>query len=289
MTRFTDSTLEMSVQAPRARDLREAREEFRELLARGDSREEEFQRLFSRCPFILSEGLPLHLRSADILPQGKPGCRGADFLIYPQPLSLVYGAIEIKRPDTTIVTVPRKNTLVLSRDSATALAQAKETVMDLRGRIEGSLPLCAIGGREYLFLIVGLLDELRMKAATERLRRQLGVLLPANCQLIPYDVLLTLFEQAIPPVVYVLKPETDWVPARSAEWHAAAKACVDYIRETRGPNRPDITHIQSAMRDSGYPHDVGFALDVLGQLVKDGVICETDSLNPPWETLYDVP
>jgi len=279
----------MAENQPKVSEVRAAQERFHELLSHEGSPESEFQSLFSSCPFILSNALPLQLFPADIVPQGKPGERGSDFLIYPQPIPLVYGAIEIKRPDTAIVTIPRKDTIILSRDSATALAQARDTARRLRRRIEGSLPLCAIGGSEYLFLIVGLAAELQRKADTKKLRRKLTRLLPANCKLVPYDTLLNLFERTITPVVYILKPATGWTLTRTPEWHAAAECCIDYIRKSREPDSPDIIHIQNALRDAGHNHDHGFVLNLVYQLVDDCVLGTTDSVYPPWETLFYVP
>ncbi len=278
----------MKEREPTASQLREARERFRELLAREGSQEAEFQDLFSSCPFILSNALPLQLSPADIIPQGRLGECGADFLIYPQPIPLIYGAIELKRPDTVIVTVPRQDTIVLSRDSATALAQARETARRLQRRIDGSLPLCAIGGSEYLFLIVGVASDLQRKADTENMRRQLTELLPANCKLIPFDTLLNLFERTIPPIVYFLRPAIGQRPTRSPEWLAAAECCIVYVRKTRGPDSPDITHVQDALRKSGHNHDHAFVLNLLYELIDDGVLGTTDSLFPPWEALYFV-
>ncbi len=282
----TGCLTDMADHQPNAKDLRAARDRFRDLLSSDGSSESAFQSLFSDCPFILSNALPLHISPVDIIPQGKPGERGSDFLIYPQSIPFVYGAIEIKRPDTPIVTVPRKETIVLSRDSATAFAQAKASAAVLHHRIEGALPLCAIGGSAYLFVVVGLASELQYKANTERLRRQLRELLPANCTLLPYDTLLWLFELSVPPATYLLRPTLQWTPTRSPEWQAAADFCVDYARKNVAPDLPDITHFQSALHSAGYNHDHGFVLSLLSQLVDDGILVESDSTYPPWETLY---
>jgi hypothetical protein len=278
----------MTEHRPKMGELQEAREQFRELLSREDTSESEYQSLFSRCPFILSTALPLQLFPTDIVPQGKPGERGADFLIYPQPTPLVYGAIEIKRPSTSILGVPRKDTIVLSRDSATALAQARESARRLRGAIEGSLPLCAIGGSEYLFLIVGLATELHRKVDTDHLRQQLTGLLPANCKLLPYDTLLNLFERTVPPPVYLLKPASGWVFPLSDEWSAAAKCCIEYIQKNARPDSPAVFEIIDALREAGHIDDFGLAHKFIDQLVKDQVLGEYDSLYPPFETLYFV-
>ena len=66
-----------------------ARDEFRDLLAKKGTREDEFQRLFSQHPFLLSNSLPLSLAPADIIPQGRPGKAEVDFLVTLQPSKLM--------------------------------------------------------------------------------------------------------------------------------------------------------------------------------------------------------
>jgi hypothetical protein len=272
---------------PDIRQLHCARDRFRELLSREGSPESEFQDLFTSCPFILSETLPLKLRSVDIVPQAKPGARGADFLIYPRPIPFIYGAIEIKRPDTPILSIPRRDTLILSRDAATALAQARKSASLLKTRIEGSLPLCAIGDSAHLFLIVGLATELNRKINTNHLRQQLDSLLPPNSKLVPYDTLLGMFEREVPPIVYFLTPATEWLRPQSPEREVAVRCCIDYVRKhPPRPDSPDSFEIAQALREAGLITDFSEVLDLLSQLVADGVLGETDSLYPPFETLF---
>ena len=120
--------------------------EFSELLNQGTAVEAEFQDLFARRRYILSSALPVRVEPAEILPQGRPGKEEVDFLIFPRPgrQALAYGAIEIKRPQSKILSVPRKDLLVLSKDAATALAQAQKFSHSLRQRLTG-----AIGAPQY--------------------------------------------------------------------------------------------------------------------------------------------
>ena len=68
-----------------SKELQNARDEFASLL-RGSSVEADFQKLFARCPYVLSRALPLRLEPADIHPMGRPGRSEPDFVFYPRDL-----------------------------------------------------------------------------------------------------------------------------------------------------------------------------------------------------------
>jgi hypothetical protein len=187
--------------------LLEARDRFHTLLDNPRTLEVEWQNLFTECPCILSESLPLRIHPDDIHPLGRPGRSEADFLFYPhEPTALSpYGVIEIKRPNTRILRVPRRDTLVLSADAATAMAQARVYAMNLERQYSARADrLVVIGNELHVFLIVGMSDDIARKATTDLLRAQLAGLFPQNFRLIPFDTLLSLFEDNIKPHVHIL-------------------------------------------------------------------------------------
>ena len=192
---------------PTSNELRVARDRFRALLA-SRTKESEWQRFFSKHPYILSMSFPLKLQPNDILPLGRPGKAEPDFVFYPQDKNPVpfYGVIEMKRPDSKILTVTLSNVVLLSSDAETAIEQAK-----FYARAHGSLlpshgadKLLFLGNRAHLFVIMGLSQELITKLGIELYKEIIERKFPDNIQLIPYDVLLQLFELNVPPRVYFL-------------------------------------------------------------------------------------
>jgi hypothetical protein len=191
------------------KQLLDARDEFYALLDRSGTDEREFQNLFSKHPYILSNSLPLRLEPVDIQPLGRPGKSEVDFIFYPKQnrIPYIYGSIEIKRPDTKILKSPRKNIITLSSDATTALAQAQVYNQELRKEFKsGDRPLVAMGNEEYIFLVLGMQAELEDKVSSAELRRQFDGLLPTGCRLFPYDTLLKSFERNILPSVHILVP-----------------------------------------------------------------------------------
>jgi hypothetical protein len=136
--------------------MREAREHFARLLASHHTTEQEWQRFFTAFPFALSLSLPVSLSHNDIIPRGRPGRSEADFIFFRRSDYVpTYGVIEIKRPDTTILNIPRRNLVRLSRDADTALGQAQQYAKDLeREMLLHPSRMVAIGNRAYIFLIV---------------------------------------------------------------------------------------------------------------------------------------
>jgi len=190
------------------KELQEARDHFASLL-RGPSTEAAFQELFSRCPYVLSRALPLRLEPTDIQPLARPGKSDPDFIFYPRssgPLGS-FGVIELKRPDTTLITKPRKGVVLLSRDVSTAVAQAQRYSRELRAKLAPRLTSNLIlGANDYVFIVAGLSDELVTKLTPGMLHETLESLLPTRCQIIPYDQLFERFESSLHLNIVYLTP-----------------------------------------------------------------------------------
>lgn len=192
------------------KQLVQAREEFAELL-RISAPEKEFQRLFCKCPYILSRSLPLKLLPEQLISLARPGKSEPDFVFYPIKGTGFdsYGCIELKRPDQPIISVTRKNIAVLSRDAATAVAQAKTYSTSLsKELIVNADHSLWLGSGPQAIVIIGLtkeyLGKLTNSISSEALREQIG----PGCQILPYDELLRRFEESLPSRVHVLTPAT---------------------------------------------------------------------------------
>jgi hypothetical protein len=173
------------------------------------AKESAFQKLFADCPQILSDALPLRLEPREIRPLGRPGRSEPDFIAFPESPKALGGhsVIELKRPDTRILTQTRKGVVILTRDADTAVKQATKYSRDfdqLARPIESSM--LALGNANMIFLIMGLSGELSEKLGADLVQREMRDLLPGNCHLIPYDVLYKSFEASLPPRVLVLVP-----------------------------------------------------------------------------------
>jgi hypothetical protein len=190
---------------PSNKSLLQAYDQFRSLLY-AKTVERDWQEFFAKNPFVLSRALPLRLDSREIVPLGKPGISEPDFIFYPKkenPFSS-YGAIEIKRPDTRILTCTRKNIVQLTREADTAVKQVQIYARSI------ILPddVLFLGSSPFLFVILGLSTELTEKVANDIIRAQLNSLLPPQCQLLPFDLLLRQFEGTIPSNIIVLVPSS---------------------------------------------------------------------------------
>lgn len=187
---------------------RQARDEFHSLLVR-HTREDEWQRFFSLNPFVLSDSLPLRLETQDIVPLGRPGHTEPDFIFYPSSVGSIpyHGVIEIKRPDSTIINVTRKNVATLSRDAETAIQQGRAYLKDkakyFPHRLDDSLLF--LGNTEHIFVIMGRSTELVAKLGTELFRGMIQERLPGNLQILPYDQILRAFEPRIPQPIFFLR------------------------------------------------------------------------------------
>lgn len=171
----------------------------------GRAAEADFQHLFAEHPYILSRTLPLKLEPSDIRPLGRPGKSEPDFVAFPSdPGDLgSYGVIELKRPDTRLLSERRKGVLQLSADARTAFGQG---IVYGQGIASLDSPVLMLGNRLYVFAIMGLSEELAKKLGTDLQQRQLAMDLPQGCQLIPYDTLLSAFSGTVPPRMMVLVP-----------------------------------------------------------------------------------
>lgn len=181
--------------------LRVAQEEFREMLASG-VKEADWQAFFAKNPFIFSRALPIRVSPSQIIPMARPGESDPDFVFYQRSLGRIqgYGVIEIKRPDSRIVTLPRKDLVLLTREAATAVRQTEQYAESLN--VERAL---VVGVPRHLFVIMGLSDELARVLASDILAPQIGRLAP-GCQIVPFDELLRRFEATLPGATIVVVP-----------------------------------------------------------------------------------
>lgn len=198
---YTQSTLTL-------RQIHEARERFAELLREPNTKEIMWQQLFTECPYILSMGLPLKLLPQDIQPLARPGRSEPDFIFYPQHTPRIhhcYGVIELKTPQSNILITPRKNLITLSSSASTAVAQANTYLKHLNSGVlvQRQDDVLFIGTNLYVFIIMGLTQELRNKLVAEMLHEDLRSLLPDNFMILPYDSLYSLFEANITPRIMV--------------------------------------------------------------------------------------
>lgn len=198
--------------SPPKNELFVARERFRHLLT-VPTRESDWQMFFREHPYVLSRSLPLRLEPADILPLGRPGRAEPDFAFFPRDISPIpyYGVIEIKRPDSRIVSVTRSNVAILTRDAETAIEQAKLYAKAPSSFLPVELsdrPLF-LGNQCYLFVVMGMSNEIASTLGKDLYRQTVEGRLPANLQLLPYDIILKRFEIGLPPQVFFLLPTSD--------------------------------------------------------------------------------
>lgn len=192
---------------PTHSELSRSRDLFRHLLDRTTT-EREWQHFFTDHPFVLSRSLPLRLEPADILPLGRPGRAEPDFAFYPRGIHPIpyYGVIELKRADSPIVSTPRSNIAILSRDAETAVQQAlaySRQPCSFLPRELDERPLI-LGNRAHLFVVMGMSSEIVSKVGLDLYRETVERTLPGNLQLLPYDTLLHMYESGLPPKVHFL-------------------------------------------------------------------------------------
>ena len=183
--------------------LRQAQERFRHLLSE-NAPESEWQALFTEHPYVLSRSLPLRLSHTDIVPMARPGYSDPDFIFYQRSQSLItgYGVIELKRPSSRVLTTPRRNVVILTREAETAVKQAVQYAQSL------ILPERALflGASAHLFVIMGLSPHLIATLASDVMRTQTDGIIPRGCQILPYDEILRRFEETLSRQVIVLTP-----------------------------------------------------------------------------------
>lgn len=193
---------------PSLSDLRRARDEFVHLIE-SSAPERSFQELFSRYPYIISEALPVRVSPFDIVTMGTPGKSEPDFIFYPRSTDSVgeFGVIEIKRPDSIIATMTRKNIVTLSRDAETAISQCQHFLhtLDLNALAKPKASLM-LGVKGHIFVIMGLSDQLYKILLDDLMMQQLERRIPANCRLLPYDTILENFTRKTAGRVHLVVP-----------------------------------------------------------------------------------
>jgi hypothetical protein len=219
-------------------DLRQrARDYFRDLLERPQSSESDWQQLFAEHPCIFIESLPLKIHPGDIEPLARPGHAESDFVLFPHrrdPLT-PSGLIEIKRRDTRILRVPRRDVLRLSSDAATALAQAQKYALTYNSQaITRPDELVVLGNNYHIFIIAGMSTEIAAKVTTDLLKAQFKSLLPTGVHLIPYDTLLTIFESKLPPRIHILQTALPHAKASLAHLLRAVETAYESFKGKAG-------------------------------------------------------
>ncbi len=198
-----------SMDNPSIQELLKAKEWYADLLATRDTKEREWQRFFTAQPFVLSMGLPLKLQPSDIHPRARAGRCETDFWIYPRAgrPNGNFGVIELKRPDSKIITRPRQDLLVLSRDAETAIRQATRDAVLLQSQIiEVSEELLFVGTPVHIFVIMGLTSQLLGAFRKGLVQTQMHGLLPPNVQILAYDELYRRFSSELRPALHILVP-----------------------------------------------------------------------------------
>lgn len=195
---------------PNGRELRAAQKNFETLLA-NNTLEADWQRFFKQYPFVLSRALPLRLEPEDIIPLGRPGISEPDVIFYPNTaLSRPnFGVIELKRPNSIVVTSPRKRVITLTRDADTAVKQVQRYSRDLPAMVPPlARSACILGNSTYMFIIMGLSSHLSWIQSDQSLQDQWLELLPKGVQLMAYDSLFREYERTVRRRIFVLTPET---------------------------------------------------------------------------------
>jgi hypothetical protein len=97
---------------------------------------------------------------------------------------------------------------VLTRDAETAVRQAQMYVKRPSSFLPTELhrPSLFLGNAAFLFVIMGMSEELSRKLGNELYRESVREMLPSNLQLLPYDYILRRFEDQVPLQTYFLIP-----------------------------------------------------------------------------------
>jgi RNA polymerase sigma factor (sigma-70 family) len=211
---------------PTDKDLQRARDEFRAMLEQR-TEEAQWQKFFSDNPYVLSMSLPLRLAPEDIVPMARPGRSEPDFVFYAKKLEPVpiYGVIEIKKPDSRVITLTRSNAAILSRDAATAVQQVIDYSKHQKNHLKPKQDsILFLGNQQYLFVIMGMSTEFGKKLGLELHQKMIAKHLPQNLKLYPYDGLLRCFEAQIPTLLHVLVPAVENDLGSSKEDEALARS-----------------------------------------------------------------
>lgn len=224
-----------------------ARDEYVALLKDPNSLEIQWQRLFTKCPFILTDCLALGIKPRELIP-AKPGQAKADFYFFPETQDTFspYGVIEIKRPGTPILKEPRKDVICLASGTYTAVAQAQKYALELEAEIarEPSHQIF-FGTPHHMFVISGLSSEIAQKVITELHLAQFNRHFPPGLRLVTYDELSGLLASRVPPKMHMAVPwypgMTDRSPASRSLFHVRemyVTKCGDCGQDTEVPFKP---------------------------------------------------
>jgi CxxC-x17-CxxC domain-containing protein len=234
---------------------REARDRFCALLEEADSLEADWQGLFTAFPCILTDCLALGVEPAD-LRSCRPGRAEADFYFLPQPDDPLspYGVVEIKRPSTRLIVEPRKEVVSLSRDAATAVAQAAKYASELQvGADTPPTRYLTLGTQAHICVVAGLGWEIARRIPVNVLEEQLRRLLPPGCRLVPFDVLYESLESKVPPQLHVLA--APWSPdaasARALELEVGRSILEDSRRSTEDDELRSVRRYAAICTDCG--------------------------------------
>ena len=146
-----------------------------------------------------------------------------------------------------------------------------------------------MGVSEHIFLIIGMSNELKNKICSEALRRQFKSLLPPTASIIPYDVLRLAFERTFFPSDKLIVSEDMRKVIENTSWETSMTVCLEYVKKAAGPDSPTADDIARALKRRGQRSDIAYVLTIVNYLVAEGALAETDSLFPPWDTLYWIP
>jgi hypothetical protein len=214
-------------------EARAARDAFSALLLT-DAPERAWQELFTRFPQVLADCLPgvKHL-GLTLAPLGRPGRSEPDFVLYtsPEPDLPAFGVVELKRPQSRIVHVPRKNVLTLASDANTAVAQAREYSRQFDWvPVAHESQTLILGSGVHMFVVMGMSAELVRKLQNPALERQWDEGLPTGVTLVTYDELLDRLVREAPLRLHALGVLAQTVAGTSP-------LVVDYGRQGRVTRR----------------------------------------------------
>jgi len=244
----------MAIVLPSDSDMRAVRRRWEDLLGRATV-ERDWQEFFAEFPYALSASIPLAVSPVDFFPLARPGKEEPDFYFvektaYPFP---TYGLIELKTPNTKLLTRYRKKVPILSREAAGAVDQIQKYARDeLPSLVSIPKTAIALGHAAHLFIVMGLSDQIADAVTREVLGSPARSLLPDGIRILPFDILLRRFEAKIAPKVTFLLPRR-WF-AIYAPWPGLPSIAVAY----EAPNAPIglLPHVCSAYGTSNEPPQV---------------------------------
>lgn len=205
MTMSNDNKI---IKPPDEKELWEARDKFYALL-KESTKEADYQKLFTECPYILSRTLPFKLESSNIIPFGRHGKDEPDFVFFSKEYSIppVAGVIELKRPDKPIVSRYGKNIVTYSSDALKAIEQIGRYEKNLGKYIKPRDDyIYFLGNEKYSIAIMGLSRDLASKM-TRELYNDFMERFYRTVPIIPYDAILRQYERGLPSKISLLVPD----------------------------------------------------------------------------------